>query len=186
MLPGRRVPGYVTNPETGEPRNYRLNGILVFAIAVTVYGASPATSTTWARDSFRCQSPWYSGTSPIPGPGPTWSSSSGCSPSVNVMTTGSAPRNTEPTNGQSIRHGSNIELFPGSIEKDDINARLVAKTVSGERIGGGCDRRRLGMPAGDPPVRAAHRPSPFACGAGADAPARPGDPAHRERPTRRP
>ena len=37
VLPGRRVPGYVTNPETGEPRNYRLNGILVFAIAVAVW-----------------------------------------------------------------------------------------------------------------------------------------------------
>ena len=36
ILPGRRVPGYVINPETGEPRNYRLNGILVFAIALTV------------------------------------------------------------------------------------------------------------------------------------------------------
>ncbi|MCY4647763.1 MAG: DUF1295 domain-containing protein [Gammaproteobacteria bacterium] len=33
VLPGRRVPGYVVNPETGRPRNYRLNGILVFAIA---------------------------------------------------------------------------------------------------------------------------------------------------------
>ncbi len=37
VLPGRRVPGYVTNPETGEPRNYRLNGILVFALAVIVW-----------------------------------------------------------------------------------------------------------------------------------------------------
>ena len=27
ILPARRVPGYVINPETGEPRNYRLNGI---------------------------------------------------------------------------------------------------------------------------------------------------------------
>ena len=33
ILPGRRVPGYVVNPETGEPRNYRLNGLLVFVIA---------------------------------------------------------------------------------------------------------------------------------------------------------
>ena len=31
ILPARRVPGYVINPETGRPRNYRLNGILVFA-----------------------------------------------------------------------------------------------------------------------------------------------------------
>ena len=27
ILPGRWVPGYVINPETGEPRKYRLNGI---------------------------------------------------------------------------------------------------------------------------------------------------------------
>ena len=37
ILPGRRVTGYVINTETGEPRNYRLNGILVFAIAVIVW-----------------------------------------------------------------------------------------------------------------------------------------------------
>ena len=37
VLPGRWVPGYVINPETGEPRKYRLNGILVFVIAVIVW-----------------------------------------------------------------------------------------------------------------------------------------------------
>ncbi len=37
VLPGRRVPGYVINPETGRPRNYRLNGILVFAVAHAVW-----------------------------------------------------------------------------------------------------------------------------------------------------
>ena len=37
ILPGRRVTGYVVNPETGEPRNYKLNGILVFAIALAVW-----------------------------------------------------------------------------------------------------------------------------------------------------
>ena len=37
ILPARRVPGYVINPETGNPRNYRLNGILVFALALTVW-----------------------------------------------------------------------------------------------------------------------------------------------------
>ena len=37
LLPGRRVTGYVINPETGEPRNYKLNGILVFAIAQIVW-----------------------------------------------------------------------------------------------------------------------------------------------------
>ena len=37
VLPGRRVPGYVINPQTGEPRNYRLNGLLVFAIALVVW-----------------------------------------------------------------------------------------------------------------------------------------------------
>ena len=38
ILPGRMVPGYVVNPETGKPRNYRLNGLLVFAIALLVWG----------------------------------------------------------------------------------------------------------------------------------------------------
>ena len=37
VLPGRWVPGYVVNPETGEPRKYRLNGILVFVVAVVVW-----------------------------------------------------------------------------------------------------------------------------------------------------
>ena len=37
ILPARRVTGYVINQETGEPRNYRLNGILVFAIALAVW-----------------------------------------------------------------------------------------------------------------------------------------------------
>ena len=37
ILPAWRVPGYVINPETGKPRNYRLNGLLVFAIAVAVW-----------------------------------------------------------------------------------------------------------------------------------------------------
>ena len=36
-LPAWRVPGYVTDPETGQPRTYRLNGILVFALAVIVW-----------------------------------------------------------------------------------------------------------------------------------------------------
>ena len=37
ILPARRVPGYVIDAETGEPRNYRLNGILVFVIAIAVW-----------------------------------------------------------------------------------------------------------------------------------------------------
>ncbi len=37
ILPGRWVPGYVVNPETGEPRKYKLNGILVFALAVILW-----------------------------------------------------------------------------------------------------------------------------------------------------
>jgi len=37
VLPARRVPGYVINPETGQPRNYRLNGLLVFIIAIVVW-----------------------------------------------------------------------------------------------------------------------------------------------------
>ena len=37
VLPARRVPGYVINPATGQPRNYRLNGLLVFIIAIIVW-----------------------------------------------------------------------------------------------------------------------------------------------------
>ena len=37
VLPGRWVPGYVINPETGKPRNYRLNGLLVFLIVLIVW-----------------------------------------------------------------------------------------------------------------------------------------------------
>ncbi len=37
ILPGRKVPGYVVDAETGEPRSYRLNGILVFAVAIVVW-----------------------------------------------------------------------------------------------------------------------------------------------------
>lgn len=37
ILPGRRVPGYVVNPQTGKPRNYKLNGLLVFVIAQIVW-----------------------------------------------------------------------------------------------------------------------------------------------------
>ena len=37
ILPGRWVPGYVINPETGEPRKYRLNGLLVFLVALIVW-----------------------------------------------------------------------------------------------------------------------------------------------------
>ena len=37
ILPARRVPGYVIDKETGAPRNYRLNGLLVFVIAILVW-----------------------------------------------------------------------------------------------------------------------------------------------------
>ncbi len=37
VLPGRWVPGYVIDPKTGEPRKYRLNGLLVFIVAEIVW-----------------------------------------------------------------------------------------------------------------------------------------------------
>ncbi|MYA00108.1 MAG: DUF1295 domain-containing protein [Acidimicrobiaceae bacterium] len=37
VLPARRVTGYVKDRDTGEPRNYRLNGLLVFVIAHIVW-----------------------------------------------------------------------------------------------------------------------------------------------------
>ena len=47
VLPGRRVTGYVVNRETGEPRSYRLNGILVFAIAVAVWYSELVMPREW-------------------------------------------------------------------------------------------------------------------------------------------
>ncbi len=37
LLPAIRVPGYAVDPATGEPRKYRLNGLLVYVIAVVVW-----------------------------------------------------------------------------------------------------------------------------------------------------
>ncbi len=37
ILPARKVPGYVIDEKTGQPRNYRLNGVLVFVIALLVW-----------------------------------------------------------------------------------------------------------------------------------------------------
>ncbi len=37
VLPGRWVPGYVVDAGTGEPRKYRLNGLLVFIVAQIVW-----------------------------------------------------------------------------------------------------------------------------------------------------
>ena len=56
ILPARRVTGYVKDRETGEPRNYRLNGLPVFVLAHLVWaleiGGLPRDwfyrSTLWA------------------------------------------------------------------------------------------------------------------------------------------
>ena len=37
VLPGRHVPGYVVDRETGLPRSYRLNGLLVFVVAQALW-----------------------------------------------------------------------------------------------------------------------------------------------------
>ena len=37
LLPALRVPGYAVDAKTGEPRNYRLNGLLVYVIAVIIW-----------------------------------------------------------------------------------------------------------------------------------------------------
>ena len=39
VLPARRVPGYVADPQTGEPRTYRLNGLAVFVLALAVWAS---------------------------------------------------------------------------------------------------------------------------------------------------
>ena len=47
ILPGRRVTGYVVDGKTGEPRSYRLNGLLVFAIAVAVWYSELLMPRDW-------------------------------------------------------------------------------------------------------------------------------------------
>ena len=55
ILPARKVTGYVVNPETGQPRNYRLNGLLVFVIAQVLW----ATEVTGLdRDWFYRSTLW--------------------------------------------------------------------------------------------------------------------------------
>ena len=41
VLPARRVPGYVTDAATGEPRSYRLNGLLVYVLALALWAIAP-------------------------------------------------------------------------------------------------------------------------------------------------
>ena len=49
ILPARRVPGYVIDEQTGQPRNYRLNGLLVFALMLIV----------WASEITGMQRDWF-------------------------------------------------------------------------------------------------------------------------------
>ena len=51
ILPARRVPGYVIDQQTGEPRQYRLNGLLVFLIALAAWAIAPEF-TDFERDWF--------------------------------------------------------------------------------------------------------------------------------------
>ncbi|MDE0318261.1 MAG: DUF1295 domain-containing protein [Acidimicrobiaceae bacterium] len=37
VIPGKRVPGYVIDTETGQPRSYRLNGLAVFVVAQALW-----------------------------------------------------------------------------------------------------------------------------------------------------
>ena len=121
-----------------------------------VYGASPATSTTWARGSFPCESPWCLVTSAVPGLGPTLSSSSRCSPSVNVMTTGTAPK---------IRRRK-LGRVPGTGAVPDFSRRLL-RGLPTESKRGACHKppnlprgpRRPQYPLAPPSYWAKHPPA---------------------------
>ncbi len=54
VLLARRVPGYVIDPKTGDPPSYRLDGILVFSIALIVWALE---LTGMPRDWFHRSSP---------------------------------------------------------------------------------------------------------------------------------
>ncbi len=49
ILPARKVPGYVVDPDTGQPRQYRLNGLLVFLVLLTI----------WAFELFGMPRDWF-------------------------------------------------------------------------------------------------------------------------------
>ena len=55
ILPGRRVPGYVIDPATGKPRDYKLSGLLVFALALVVWALE---LTGMPRDWFYRSAPY--------------------------------------------------------------------------------------------------------------------------------
>ncbi len=55
ILPSRKVQGYVKDPNTGEPRSYRLNGMLVFVLAQILW-ATEATGLD--RDWFYLATLW--------------------------------------------------------------------------------------------------------------------------------
>jgi len=40
VLPARKVDGYVTDPATGKPYRYRLNGLLVFAVTIALWASA--------------------------------------------------------------------------------------------------------------------------------------------------
>jgi delta14-sterol reductase len=49
ILPGKWVPGYVNDEQTGKPRRYRLNGLLVSVIAILIWGLEviPGLDREW-------------------------------------------------------------------------------------------------------------------------------------------
>ncbi len=49
VIPARRVPGYVIDAKTGAPRDYRLNGLVIFLIAIAV----------WAIEPFGMEREWF-------------------------------------------------------------------------------------------------------------------------------
>ena len=57
LLPARRVTGYVTDPATGRPHGYRLNGLLVLAAAVG--GGLLAGGTGWLSWGWLHRHAWW-------------------------------------------------------------------------------------------------------------------------------
>jgi delta14-sterol reductase len=56
VLPARRVAGYVTDPATGQPLGYRLNGLMVFAATVALWAF--ACSRGWLAWDFFWTTRW--------------------------------------------------------------------------------------------------------------------------------
>ena len=126
ILPGRWVPGYVINQETGKPRNYRLNGLLVFAIALLVWG--------FAFEPMGIPRDWFYRTSVFAVLGGTVFTLLFAIPG-GIQPTGG--RDKEPAVGPVVRAGAGNFVLQRTVRREDVLLRRRWDDVVAQRFVGG-------------------------------------------------